>query len=177
MNKIHIENCKNLTILNLCLLSLCLWWLLQGILKGEVSTVDLLFDWFRLVCFANKNKNCQPSYSWFQTSQTGGQRYGDTSPFSIPWLLWYNHVLIICLSECCCHLGANLKVNSHKFNTPTQSFKESIIGAMTFSITIFRIMTLSIKGSYLTVSINDTQCNNVLPLCWVWLCWVSRFYY
>jgi hypothetical protein len=33
----------------------------QGILKGEVyhCTVDLLFDCFGLVCFANKNKNCQ----------------------------------------------------------------------------------------------------------------------
>ncbi len=25
------------------------------------------------------------SYIWFQTSQTGGQQYSDTSPFSIPW--------------------------------------------------------------------------------------------
>jgi hypothetical protein len=40
-------------------------------------TIDLLFDWFGLVCFANKNKN---------SSQAGGQRYSDTSPFSIPWL-------------------------------------------------------------------------------------------
>jgi hypothetical protein len=24
-------------------------------------TIDLLFDWFELVCFANKNKNCQYS--------------------------------------------------------------------------------------------------------------------
>ncbi len=46
------------------------------------STIDLLFDWFRLVCFADK-KNCQLSYSWFQTSQTEGQQYSDTSPFSI----------------------------------------------------------------------------------------------
>jgi len=37
--------------------------------------VDLLFDWFGLVCFANKNKNCQLSYNLFQTSQTGGQQY------------------------------------------------------------------------------------------------------
>jgi len=58
----------------------------QGILKGKYHcTVDLLFDWFGLVCFANKNKNCPLSYSWFQTSQTGGQWYSDTSPFSIPW--------------------------------------------------------------------------------------------
>ncbi len=48
-------------------------------------TIDLLFDWFGLVCFANKNKNCWLSYSWFQTSQTGGRQYNDTSPFSIPW--------------------------------------------------------------------------------------------
>jgi hypothetical protein len=36
----------------------------QGILKGKYHcTADLLFDWFGLVCFANKNKNCQLSYS------------------------------------------------------------------------------------------------------------------
>ncbi len=46
-------------------------------------TIDLQFDWFELVCFANKNKNCQLSYSSFQTSQRGGQRYSDTSTFSI----------------------------------------------------------------------------------------------
>jgi len=38
------------------------------------------------VCFANKNKTCHLSYDLFQTSQTGGQRYSDTSPFRIPWL-------------------------------------------------------------------------------------------
>jgi len=33
----------------------------QGILKVEKyhCTVDLLFDWSGLACFANKNKNCQ----------------------------------------------------------------------------------------------------------------------
>ncbi len=35
-----------------------------GILKGEYHCiVDLLFNWFGLVCFAIKNKNCQLSYS------------------------------------------------------------------------------------------------------------------
>ncbi len=30
----------------------------QGILKGKYHcTIDLLFDWFGIVCFANKNKN------------------------------------------------------------------------------------------------------------------------
>ncbi len=59
---------------------------LQGLLKGEVHcTIDLLFDLFGLVCFANKNKNCQLSYNWFQTSQTGSLWYSDTSPSSTPW--------------------------------------------------------------------------------------------
>jgi len=59
----------------------------QGILKGKYHcTIDLLFDWFGLVRLANKNKNCHLSYSKFQTSQTRGQWYSDTSPFSIPWL-------------------------------------------------------------------------------------------
>ena len=59
----------------------------QGYWRGKYHcTVDLLFDWFGLVCFANKNKNYLLSYSWSQTSQTGGLQYSDTSPFSIPWL-------------------------------------------------------------------------------------------
>jgi hypothetical protein len=57
----------------------------HGILKWKYHcTVDLLFDLFGLVCFANKNKNCQLPYSCFQISQTGGQWYSDTSPFNIP---------------------------------------------------------------------------------------------
>jgi len=57
----------------------------QGILRGKYHcTIDLLFDWFGLVCFANKNKNCCLSYSGFQNSQTGGQWYNDTSPFRFP---------------------------------------------------------------------------------------------
>jgi len=52
----------------------------QGILKGEVS-LQLISCLTGLDhCFANKNKNCQLSYSWFRTSQTGGQQYSDTSP-------------------------------------------------------------------------------------------------
>jgi hypothetical protein len=32
----------------------------QGIINGKYHcTMDLLFDWFVLVCFANKNINCQ----------------------------------------------------------------------------------------------------------------------
>jgi len=79
----------------------------QGILQGEVSrTVDLLFDWFGLVCFANKNKNCQLSNSWFQTSQTGCQWYSDTSPFSIPCSSWF-----VCRSKESYQISVNRKLN------------------------------------------------------------------
>ncbi len=52
-----------------------------------------------------------------------------------------------------------------------------IEGAMTLSITTLSIMTLSIKGLYMTLNKNDTQHSNALPLCWMSLCWVSRFIY
>ncbi len=39
------------------------------------------------------------SYSWFQTSQTGGQQYSDTSPFSIPCLILYLRILLDGLVE------------------------------------------------------------------------------
>jgi hypothetical protein len=58
-----------------------------GNTKGGIITVLLtscLTGLVGLVCFANKNKNCKLSFSWFQTSQTGGQWYSVTSPFSIP---------------------------------------------------------------------------------------------
>jgi hypothetical protein len=60
---------------------------MQGILKGKYHfTIDLLFDWLGIssmkakadnFCFYLQNR-------LIQTSQTGGQRYSDTSPFSIP---------------------------------------------------------------------------------------------
>ncbi len=41
-------------------------WVLEALTREYLRrkyhcTVDLLFDWFGLVCFANKNKNCQLS--------------------------------------------------------------------------------------------------------------------
>ncbi len=72
----------------------------QGILKEKYHcTVDLLSDWFGLVCFANKNKNCQLPYSWFQTSPTGGQQYSDTSPLSIPRCCYHHHLDSILLTS------------------------------------------------------------------------------
>jgi len=58
--------------------------LTPGNTKGGRFVLLILFDWFGLVCLANENKNCQLSYSAFQTNQTGGQWYSDTSPFSTP---------------------------------------------------------------------------------------------
>ena len=58
-----------------------------------VDLLFLLFDWFGISCKTTDNF-CFYLQNWLiQTSQTGGQWYSDTSPFSIPWLeahtKWY----------------------------------------------------------------------------------------
>jgi hypothetical protein len=47
-------------------------------------TVDLLFDWFGISCMTTDNVCFYLQNRLIQTSQTGGQWYSDTSPFSIP---------------------------------------------------------------------------------------------
>jgi hypothetical protein len=59
-----------------------------------------------------KTKNCQLSYSRFQTSQTGGQWYSDTSPFSIPWTM--SQVSYNCATGHNC-IPQTLKLRSKKF--------------------------------------------------------------
>jgi hypothetical protein len=59
----------------------------QGILKGKyLCTIDLLFDWFGISCMTTDNFCFYLQNRLIQTSQTGGQWYSDTSPFSIPCL-------------------------------------------------------------------------------------------
>jgi hypothetical protein len=59
---------------------------IQGILKGKYHCAfDLLFDWFGISCLTTDNFCSYLQNRLIQTSQTGGQRYSDTSPFSIPW--------------------------------------------------------------------------------------------
>jgi hypothetical protein len=47
-------------------------------------TIDLLFDWFGISCMTIDNCSFYLQNRLIQTSQTGGQRYSDTSPLSIP---------------------------------------------------------------------------------------------
>jgi hypothetical protein len=58
--------------------------LIQGIYH---CTIDLLFDWFGISCVTTDNFYFYLQNRLIQTSQTGGQWYSDTSPFSIPWLI------------------------------------------------------------------------------------------
>ncbi len=50
-------------------------------------TVDLLFDWFEISCMTTDNFCFNLQNKLIQTSQTGGQLYSYTSPFSIPCLI------------------------------------------------------------------------------------------
>jgi len=56
------------------------------------STIDLLFDWFVISCMKTDTFCFYLQNRLIQTSQTGGQWYSDTTPFSIPCkhfqLLW-----------------------------------------------------------------------------------------
>ncbi len=47
--------------------------------------IDLLFNWFGISCMTTDNSCFCLQNRLIQTSQTGGQQYSDTSPFSIPW--------------------------------------------------------------------------------------------
>ncbi len=55
-----------------------------GIIKGEGSLYCWPPVWLVWIYFANKNKNCQWSYNWFQTSLTGGQRTVILPPLVFP---------------------------------------------------------------------------------------------
>ncbi len=50
-------------------------------------TIDLLFDWFGMGWMTTNNFCLYFRNRLIQTSQTGGQRYSDTSPFSVPWFM------------------------------------------------------------------------------------------
>ncbi len=54
--------------------------------KGKYHcTVDLLFDLFGISCMTTDNFCFYLQNRLIQTSQTGGQQYIDTFPFSIHW--------------------------------------------------------------------------------------------
>jgi hypothetical protein len=121
-----------------------------------------------------------------QTSQTGGQWYSDTSPFSIPW---FDAFVINVLTfkqklASFCNLSGfdNLKLVQH-FSTnlnirrnlaeifllsklfffvgvgETVSWKNDSAprGSFQLLITTFSITTLTIKGLYKTLSVSDAQ--------------------
>ncbi len=57
---------------------------LTNTLAREYCTVDLLFDLFGISRMTTDNFCFYLQNRLIQTSQTGGQQYSDTSPFSIP---------------------------------------------------------------------------------------------
>jgi hypothetical protein len=48
-------------------------------------SIDLMFDWFGISHMTTDNFCIYFQNRLIQGSQTGGQQYSDTSPFSIPW--------------------------------------------------------------------------------------------
>jgi hypothetical protein len=59
--------------------------LIREYLRGKYHcTIDLLFDWLGISCMTTDNFCFYLQNRLIQTSQTGGQWYSDTFPFSIP---------------------------------------------------------------------------------------------
>ncbi len=67
-----------------CPVSLSLYMTDAGNTKG--GSIIVLFDWFGISCMTTAIFCFYLENILIQTSQTGGQRYSDTAPFSIPWL-------------------------------------------------------------------------------------------
>ena len=59
---------------------------------GYHCTIDFLFDRFGISCMTTDNCCFYLQNRLIQTSQTGGQWYIDTSPFSIPWQQQQQHL-------------------------------------------------------------------------------------
>jgi hypothetical protein len=55
-----------------------------GNAKGYLCTIDLLFDWLGISCMTTDKFCFYLQNRLIQTSQTVGQWYSNTSPFSIP---------------------------------------------------------------------------------------------
>jgi hypothetical protein len=79
----------------------------QEILKGKYHcTIDLLFDWFRISYVTTDNSCFYLQNRQFQTGQTGGQWYSDTSPFCIPWMSILAYYVCVCVCVCVCEFEA-----------------------------------------------------------------------
>jgi len=82
-------------------------------LRGKYHcTIDLLFDLFGISCMTTDNflQN-----RLIQTSQTGGQRYSDTSLFSILWLGWCSTTVLLPSITFCLILSISLSEIQHRF--------------------------------------------------------------
>jgi hypothetical protein len=103
---IHIHVCVRVCVH--CVV--CMWvgiWIHIYIHIYTQGILLLLLHLFGLLCFANKNKKFQLSYSWFQTSQMRGQWYSETSPFSIIWYIYNTNSHTQCFK--CVHVCACVK--------------------------------------------------------------------
>ncbi len=90
-------------------------------------TVDLLFDWFGISCMTTGNFCFYLQNRLIQTSQTGGQRYSDTSPFSIPWTYHLKTTVTPSLILLKRALSSNLKFQNFFRDLTFQTFEKKVV--------------------------------------------------
>jgi hypothetical protein len=103
------------------------------------STTDLQFDWFGISCLTTDNICFYLQNRLIQTSQTGGQWYNDTSPFSIPWC---GPRVFVTFTNLAGAQNRNIFFLQLHFLILTSQPKEKN-GATTLSIMTFNVTTLS----------------------------------
>jgi hypothetical protein len=67
-------------------LIVCCCWIREYKMGTYHCTIDLLFDWFGIICMTTENFSFSFAKQLIQIGQTGGQWFSDTSCFGIPWL-------------------------------------------------------------------------------------------
>ncbi len=74
-----------------------------------------------------KTKKCQYSYNWFQTSQTGGQLYSDTSPLVFPGLSLFTVLIYVYDLNLDFHYLWKLTGIGRKILTPLEHVKRPLV--------------------------------------------------
>ncbi len=106
-------------------------------------TIDLLFDWFGISCMPTDNVCFYLQNRVIQISQTRGQQYSDTSPFSIPWTSVSTSCLCLYQQQLKLLQSQMLKFD-FKADHDSKLLKTTLPWQSVISMTTFNIMTLSI---------------------------------
>ncbi len=111
--------------------------------------VDLLFDWFGIICMTTDNFYFYLQNRLIQTGQTGGQLYSDTSPLVFPGLIFEDK------ARCPCH---DVQYNGAQYNAIQHKYTQ--YGVIQYENTQNNIIQYN-SAQYYDIQHNDTLYNAI----------------